>query len=591
MSFCVVLGMGRARLWRGRRRRARKNTRRGGKVGACTRERVPALEPGRPRRITLTCHADVSHACTARFTLSLLEMGAQVPAGNFQWEKPSFLSAPLYACMRSSPPPCLSLLLLLKADGWMCWRAWPPAHPAPSQHPPSPPTPRALVPAPRGTRHLLLRLMPNLSIWPICRPRSLQQRGATLRVCAKQPKQGISLQFAGGFILARLAKTGTDLHPPTSPAQGLKPAPPAGDGHPVKPPTRPGPVQTFYFPSARAAQPAWGWVCPLEAKLGGPPRPPSPPSSWPSAVAPPGMGRAAVAGTTPQTPPSFTLSRAAKKRQQKVYPKMDTTPPHPLPNPVPQIQICCTGESDTEQHKTCGDGDESPPAPLRHGPPETAQRWGAAGTHGESLKTQGWGVAGNKLICTDVLGGRGDGRDRRRRAVPPKCRGVPMGHQGVMNHMPVQIKPRNDARSQVMENGGEMGRCLGSHRARLWEQREGRGPLRAEGLCRGEPRGSPLDQETPGLAPCFQGSAVSQGTRRPAAARSCHRLQPRRLSCSRHRAGMPSPGRRHPGSSHLLPELGCATAARGRETSPRPLLSPTSDTRHRHRGQPPQRHQ
>lgn len=157
-----------------------------------------------------------------------------------------------------------------------------------------------------------------------------------------------------------------------------------------------------------------------------------------------------------------------------------------------------------------------------------------------------------------------------------------MGHQGLMNHMPVQIKPQNDARSQVMENGGEMGRCLGSHRARLWEQspaeqREERGPLRAEGLCRGETRGSPLDQETPGLAPCFQGSAVSQGTRRPAAARSCHRLQPRRLRCSRHRAGMRSPGRRHPGISHLLPELGRATAARGRETSPRPLLSPTSD--------------
>lgn len=47
----------------------------------------------------------------------------------------------------------------------------------------------------------------------------------------------------------------------------------------------------------------------------------------------PGMGRAAVAGTTPQTPPSFTLSRAAKKRQQKVYPKTDTTPPPPPPQP------------------------------------------------------------------------------------------------------------------------------------------------------------------------------------------------------------------------------------------------------------------
>lgn len=74
------------------------------------------------------------------------------------------------------------------------------------------------------------------------------------------------------------------------PCTGAQTCSPAGDGHPVKPPTRPGLVQTFYFPSARAAQPAWGWLCPLEAKLGGPPRPPSPPSSWPGAVAPRGWG-------------------------------------------------------------------------------------------------------------------------------------------------------------------------------------------------------------------------------------------------------------------------------------------------------------
>lgn len=105
----------------------------------------------------------------------------------------------------------------------------------------------------------------------------------------------------------------------------------------------------------------------------------------------------------------------------------------------------------------------------------------------------------------------------------------------------------------------------------------GRGPLHAERLCRGEPRGSPLGWEIPGLAPHFQGSAASPGTGRPAAARSCHQLQPRRLSRSRHRAGMLSPGQRRPGSSHLLPELGHAAAARGRETPPRPLLGPTSN--------------
>lgn len=37
------------------------------------------------------------------------------------------------------------------------------------------------------------------------------------------------------------------------------------------------------------------------------------------------------------------------------------TPTPPLPNPVPQTQICCTGESDVEQHKTSRAGDESPP--------------------------------------------------------------------------------------------------------------------------------------------------------------------------------------------------------------------------------------
>lgn len=72
---------------------------------------------------------------------------------------------------------------------------------------------------------------------------------------------------------------GTDLHPPTSPVPQFKPAPQL-----MKPPSHPGLVQTFYFPSAHMAQPAWGWVCLLEAK----PRglwSPSPPSSQSCMVA------------------------------------------------------------------------------------------------------------------------------------------------------------------------------------------------------------------------------------------------------------------------------------------------------------------
>lgn len=57
--------------------------------------------------------------------------------------------------------------------------------------------------------------------------------------------------------------------------------------------------------------------------------------------------------------------------------------------------------------------------------------------------------------------------------------------RGVRNHMPMQIKPQNDTRSQVMENGGERG-------SRALRSRAGRGPLHAEGLCWGEPGGPRL---------------------------------------------------------------------------------------------------
>lgn len=188
MSFCAGLGMGRARLWRGRGRHARKNTCRGGKVGARTCEHVPALEPGQPRRVTLTCHTRAGP--DLHFPSSKWAPG--VSAGDFQWEKPVFPSPSFYprASTCTQPPP--SLLLLLAADGWMRWGAQPPAHP-----------PGVLVPAPQGRQHLFLRLTP-LDAVNLPAPQPAAERS----ICARQPKQGISLPFARGFIPAQLPKTG-----------------------------------------------------------------------------------------------------------------------------------------------------------------------------------------------------------------------------------------------------------------------------------------------------------------------------------------------------------------------------------------------
>lgn len=145
------------------------------------------------------------------------------------------------------------------------------------------------------------------------------------------------------------------------------------------------------------------------------------------------------------------------------------------------------------------------PHPPCHGPPRLLSTREQP-AHGESLKTQGWGVAGNKLICTDVLGGRTGGRDSHRWAVPPERGGVSTGRRGPMNNMRAQIKPQNNARSQVMENGREMGRYPGSHRARLREQSpaeqgEGGDPSTPRG-CAGASRGGPrFAGRPPGLAP------------------------------------------------------------------------------------------
>lgn len=57
--------------------------------------------------------------------------------------------------------------------------------------------------------------------------------------------------------------------------------------------------------------------------------------------------------------------------------------------------------------------------------------------------------------------------------------------------MPVRIKPQNDTRSQVMESGGERG-------SRAPRSRGGRGPLHAEGLCRGEHGGPRLARRPQG---------------------------------------------------------------------------------------------
>lgn len=125
MSFCVVLGMGRARLWRGRGHRARKNTRRGERWARARASAFPALEPGRPRRVRLTCHARARP--DLHFPSSKWAPGCQWAM--FSREKPSFPSASLYpcmsTCMQPSPLSCLSLLLLA-ADGWTCWGAQPP---------------------------------------------------------------------------------------------------------------------------------------------------------------------------------------------------------------------------------------------------------------------------------------------------------------------------------------------------------------------------------------------------------------------------------------------------------------------------------
>lgn len=116
-----------------------------------------------------------------------------------------------------------------------------------------------------------------------------------------------------------------------------------------------------------------------------------------------------------------------------------------------------------------------------------------------------------------------------------------------------------------------------SCRSRALQSRGREGTPPHQGAVPGQAEGSLFGRETPGLAPHFQGSSLSPGSQRPAAARSYHQLQPRRLSRSQHRAGMLSPGWRSPGSSHLLPELRRTTAARGREIPPCPLLGPTSN--------------
>lgn len=179
---------------------------------------------------------------------------------------------------------------------------------------------------------------------------------------------GISLCFARGFIPAQF--------PEWEQPRALLPAPcggsnllPSCDEHPVKPPTRPALVQTFYS----VPPPSSGLALPFGGEAG---RAPRPSFRWSSV---PGVGRAAVAGTS-QTAPSFTRGRKAttKSGPQNGH---ETPPPHP-PNPVPQTQICWMGEGDTKQHKTGGDGDRSP---LSHH--ATAPRELPA--HGESPKTQG----------------------------------------------------------------------------------------------------------------------------------------------------------------------------------------------------------
>lgn len=250
-----------------------------------------------------------------------------------------------------------------------------------------------------------------------------------------------------------------------------------------------------------------------EAGGGGAPRPPSPPSSQPGAVAPRGRGEPRGHGDTTDSTELYTEPSGQKATMKSVPRNGHETPPAPAPpNPVPQTQICCTGESDMEQHKTIGDGDRSPLPHHAMAPPRPLSA-GERPAQGKSLKTRGWGVAGNKLICTEVLGGRGDGRDRRRRAVPPERRGVPAGCRGLRNHMPVKLKPRNDAQSDG-ERWGE-GEITPAHAgAEPCRARGGRGPLHAEALRRGEPRGSLLGWETPGLSPRFQGSTASPRTRR-----------------------------------------------------------------------------
>lgn len=196
-----------------------------------------------------------------------------------------------------------------------------------------------------------------------------------------------------------------------------------------------------------------------------------------------------------------------------MYPKTDTGPPRPpSPTQFPKPRYVARVKVMWSSTKPAGLGTRAP-RPTTPQPPGTAQCRGAA-AHREP-KNPGRAVAGNKLICTDVLGGRRCGRDRR--AISPEHRGVPTGYWGLRNHMPVQTKPRNDTRSQVTENGRRWGvpRLTPSLAAGAEPRGAGggRGHLHTKGLSWGKPRGSVFGRETPGLAPGSRAVLRARGAR------------------------------------------------------------------------------
>lgn len=133
---------------------------------------------------------------------------------------------------------------------------------------------------------------------------------------------------------------------------------PASAGHPVKPPTHLVLVQTFYFPAAHAAQPAWGWVCPLEVTPGGLCNHP--------------LGDPESHRDQDSTTDSIELYIELSGQKATMYPKMDTTPPshcHPPPNQFPKPRYVARVTVTWSSTKPVGAGDETPPPHHTRAPP------------------------------------------------------------------------------------------------------------------------------------------------------------------------------------------------------------------------------